>query len=168
MCGSSPAVVPRLRTQALSRVTRVGDLHRPSRCSQRKWVLQKQFAPGAASTRFASSHSQPPPSTASLSYKRFKNVLSGTALAFFFCCGYMYVTDVRAGIHQWGIAPSLRWIYDDAEEAHEAGTESLKSLYAWGLHPRERGNGDQRGDLNVEVFTILCLNQWTTFSSENL
>lgn len=49
------------------------------------------------------------------------------------------------------MVPSLRWIYDDAEEAHEAGTKALKALYEFGLHPRERGNADSAGDLEVEV-----------------
>ena len=61
------------------------------------------------------------------------------------------MTDCRAGIHQWAAVPSLRWIYDDAEEAHEVGTEALRTLYKWGLHPRERANLDKKGDLSVEV-----------------
>lgn len=80
-----------------------------------------------------------------------KNLLLGTSVGLFLWFGYLYVTDVRAGIHQWAVAPSLRWIYDDAEEAHEAGTEWLKGLYAWGLHPRERGGLDSKGDLSIEV-----------------
>ena len=55
------------------------------------------------------------------------------------------------GVHQWIVVPSLRWIFDDAEEAHEAGTKSLKVLYQFGLHPRERGKTDEAGDLEVEV-----------------
>ena len=82
---------------------------------------------------------------------RFKNLLVGAGVTVLLYFGYFYVTDVRAGIHQWAVAPSLRLIYDDAEEAHEAGTESLKGLYSWGLHPRERGNDDKKGDLSVEV-----------------
>lgn len=82
---------------------------------------------------------------------RIRNLILGTTVGLFLWLGYLYVTDVRAGIHQWAVAPSLRWIYDDAEEAHEAGTELLKGLYAWGLHPRERGGLDSRGDLSVEV-----------------
>ena len=58
------------------------------------------------------------------------------------------------GVHQWIVVPSLRWIYDDAEEAHEAGTKSLKALYQFGLHPRERGKADEAGDLEVEVIKI--------------
>lgn len=69
----------------------------------------------------------------------------------FLVFGYYYVTDTRAGIHQWVVVPSLRWIYDDAEDAHEAGTRALKGLYEFGIHPRERGNPDKEGDLEVEV-----------------
>lgn len=82
---------------------------------------------------------------------RIKNLLFGTSIALTLWFGYLYVTDVRAGIHQWAVVPSLRWIYDDAEDAHEAGTEWLKGLYSWGLHPRERGNRDSKGDLSIEV-----------------
>lgn len=92
---------------------------------------------------------------------RIKNLVFGTSVGLFVWFGYLYVTDVRAGIHQWAIAPSLRWIYDDAEEAHEAGTESLKGLYAWGLHPRERGNVDEKGDLSIEVeISLFHFNQY--------
>jgi len=83
---------------------------------------------------------------------RIKHLLFGTSIALTLWFGYLYVTDVRAGIHQWVAVPSLRWIYDDAEEAHEAGTEWLKGLHKWGLHPRERGEGDKKGDLSVEVW----------------
>ena len=87
----------------------------------------------------------------SLLATRSKNLFLGIGFSALLCFGYLYVTDVRAGIHQWAVPPSLRLIYDDAEEAHEAGTESLRSLYSWGLHPRERGNEDGNGDLSVEV-----------------
>ena len=81
---------------------------------------------------------------------RLKNVFLGTTISIALLFGYLYITDVRAGIHQWAVVPSLRWIYDDAEEAHEVGTASLKGLYQWGLHPRERGNVPR--NLEVEVF----------------
>ena len=55
------------------------------------------------------------------------------------------------GVHQWLVIPSLRWVYDDAEEAHEIGVKALKGLYGFGLYPRERGNLDGAGDLQVEV-----------------
>ena len=80
---------------------------------------------------------------------RLKNLLLGTTISLALLFGYLYITDVRAGIHQWAVVPSLRWIYDDAEEAHEVGTASLKSLYKWGLHPRERGGVPK--NLEVEV-----------------
>jgi len=99
----------------------------------------------------AASTSQAAASEARSIVTRIKNILLGTSAGLILWLGYLYVTDVRAGIHQWAVVPSLRWIYDDAEEAHEAGTESLKGLYAWGLHPRERGGFDKKGDLSVEV-----------------
>lgn len=65
--------------------------------------------------------------------------------------GYFYATDTRASIHQWLITPSLRWIYEDAEEAHEAGTKAMKTLYDFGLHPRERAETMCNEGLAVEV-----------------
>lgn len=85
---------------------------------------------------------------------RMKNVFLGTAIGLSLVFGYFYVTDTRAGIHRWIVVPSLRWIYDDAEEAHIAGTRSLKGLFEFGLHPRERGNADGVGDLKTEVRSI--------------
>lgn len=64
----------------------------------------------------------------------------------------MYLTDTRAGIFQWLAVPSLRWIYDDAEKAHEAGVKLLKFLYIMKLHPTEFHNYSQKGELGVEVF----------------
>ena len=81
---------------------------------------------------------------------RLKNLFLGSTISLALLFGYLYATDVRAGIHQWAVVPSLRWFYDDAEEAHEVGTASLKGLYKWGLHPRERGALPQ--NLEVEVF----------------
>ncbi|KAF2259860.1 FMN-linked oxidoreductase [Lojkania enalia] len=66
--------------------------------------------------------------------------------------GYLYVTDTRASIHEWLVVPALRIIYPDGEDAHHAGTNILKALYSFGLHPRERGNPDAAGDLAVEIF----------------
>jgi dihydroorotate dehydrogenase len=48
--------------------------------------------------------------------------------------------------------PALRQIYPDGEDAHHAGTAILKTLYRFGLHPRERSSPDLAGDLEVEVF----------------
>ena len=82
---------------------------------------------------------------------RLKNLFIGTAIGTSLVFGYFYVTDTRAGIHQWIVVPSLRWIYEDAEEAHTVGIKSLKRLFELGLHPRERGNPDALGDLKTEV-----------------
>ncbi|MCJ1393352.1 Dihydroorotate dehydrogenase (quinone), mitochondrial [Xylographa bjoerkii] len=83
---------------------------------------------------------------------RLKNLFLGTAIGASLILGYLYITDTRAGVHQWIIVPSIRWLYDDAEDAHEAGTKALKALYEFGLHPRERGSEDKADDLAVEVF----------------
>ncbi|MCJ1416432.1 Dihydroorotate dehydrogenase (quinone), mitochondrial [Xylographa parallela] len=83
---------------------------------------------------------------------RLKNLFLGTAIGASLILGYFYVTDTRAGVHQWVVVPSIRWFYDDAEDAHEAGTKALKALYEFGLYPRERGSEDRNDDLTVEVF----------------
>lgn len=80
---------------------------------------------------------------------RLKNLLLGTAVGVALIVGYYYITDTRASVHRWLVVPSLRRVYPDAEEAHEAGTKALKALYEFGLHPRERAN--EAGDLEVEV-----------------
>ncbi|GAB7339731.1 hypothetical protein MBLNU457_6296t1 [Dothideomycetes sp. NU457] len=83
---------------------------------------------------------------------RVKNLVLGTTIVVALSFTYLYVTDTRAGIHEWLVVPALRWFVPDAEDAHQAGNRSLKALYTFGLHPRERGNPDANGDLRVEVF----------------
>lgn len=83
---------------------------------------------------------------------RTKNLIYGTVLTLGLSFGYLYVTDTRASFHQWLIVPALRQIYPDGEDAHRAGTTILKALYSFGLYPRERGDPDAAGDLEVEVF----------------
>ena len=86
-----------------------------------------------------------------------RNFLLGTSILLSLSFGYLYFTDVRAGVHQWAVVPGLRWWYDDAEEAHERGTEILEGLWRWGLYPRERAQlkgrqGEDEGErLGVEV-----------------
>ncbi|KAI1364604.1 hypothetical protein F5Y08DRAFT_306380 [Xylaria arbuscula] len=68
---------------------------------------------------------------------------------------YIYTTDTRAFFHRYVVPPLLRFVYPDAEEAHNAAVSSMKNLYSLNLHPRERAsvlttNGDQ--DLSVSVF----------------
>ncbi|KAI4213632.1 MAG: hypothetical protein LQ351_003856 [Letrouitia transgressa] len=61
------------------------------------------------------------------------------------------VTDTRATIfHQYLVTPVLRFIYPDAEDAHAAGITMLKTLYAVGLHPRERAVYDNAAEAGVE------------------
>ncbi|MCJ1238675.1 Dihydroorotate dehydrogenase (quinone), mitochondrial, partial [Varicellaria rhodocarpa] len=82
---------------------------------------------------------------------RTTNLVLGTVIGLSLVFGYYYLTDTRAGIHQWVAVPSLRWIYDDAEDAHVAGIKALKGLYKFGIHPRERGDPDQAGDLEIKI-----------------
>lgn len=70
---------------------------------------------------------------------------------------YLYATDTRASIHQWLVPPLLRTLFPDAEEAHHAGTVSLKVLHELGLNPRERptrspGILPEPSDLALTVF----------------
>lgn len=64
--------------------------------------------------------------------------------------GYYYITDTRAGIHQWLVPPILRFAVSDAEVAHEKGTKALRMLHIFDLEPRERGNLDD--GLSISVF----------------
>ncbi|KAF2684439.1 FMN-linked oxidoreductase [Lentithecium fluviatile CBS 122367] len=83
---------------------------------------------------------------------RTKNLVYGSALTLALSFGYLYITDTRASFHEWLVVPVLRQAYPDGEEAHRVGTRLLKALYSFGLHPRERGDPDAAGDLEVEVF----------------
>ncbi|KAH6666278.1 hypothetical protein B0J14DRAFT_604542 [Halenospora varia] len=86
---------------------------------------------------------------------RLKNLFYGTSLSLFAVFSYLYITDTRAGVHQWLVVPALRWVYPDAEDAHHAGTKALKVLYSFGLNPRERNSKvqDAKGvDLGITVF----------------
>ena len=84
---------------------------------------------------------------------RMKNLLYGVAITSTIFLGYLYVTDTRAqGLHRWVVVPAIRWVYPDAEDAHEAGNTALRALHQFGLHPRERGDPDKVGDLAIEVF----------------
>ena len=83
---------------------------------------------------------------------RVRNFFLGAGIAGLLVAGYAYVTDTRASFHRWIVPPTLRFLLDDAEEAHEAGVKALKVLYQLGLHPRERSKQDGRGDLEINVF----------------
>lgn len=81
-----------------------------------------------------------------------KKAAIGTSLALVLFAGVVYVTDTRASFHRYVSVPLIRILYPDAEDAHHVAVDGLKTLYKFGLHPRERG--DQDGDclLVTEVF----------------
>ncbi|KAL3447526.1 hypothetical protein BJX65DRAFT_92325 [Aspergillus insuetus] len=81
-----------------------------------------------------------------------RRTVLGTSLALTLLVGYVYGTDTRASIHRYGIVPLIRAVYPDAEDAHHSGVDALKTLYKYGLHPRERGDQDGDGALETEVF----------------
>ena len=84
--------------------------------------------------------------------RRVLNFFYGTTLVLGLGLIYVYITDTRASVHRWIVIPALRLIVRDPEEAHEYGNKILKSLWQFGLHPRERGDPDKQGDLAIEVF----------------
>ena len=117
--------------------------------SQRRPIAPRPSLPTARPASTASSDA------ANSLVTRLKNLLYGTSLSLFVALSYLYITDTRAGIHQWLVVPALRLFYPDAEDAHHTGTQTLKALYSFGLHPRERNSKaeDKKGaDLSVSVF----------------
>ncbi|KAL8872319.1 MAG: hypothetical protein Q9174_002034, partial [Haloplaca sp. 1 TL-2023] len=109
---------------------------------------QLRFTSASSTTQAAQISAQDARSLAT----RLKNLLLGTTIGLTLVLGYYYTTDTRASIHEWLVIPCLRYFYADAEDAHEFGNRALKALYSFGLHPRERGNDDAKGDLAIEVF----------------
>ncbi|KAI1087556.1 FMN-linked oxidoreductase [Rostrohypoxylon terebratum] len=71
---------------------------------------------------------------------------------------YVYTTDTRAFIHRYVVPPLLRFVYPDAEEAHNAAVSSLKNLYNLGLHPRERASAAGSSELSISVFGSQLVN----------
>ncbi|KAI4286437.1 MAG: hypothetical protein L6R35_004311 [Caloplaca aegaea] len=112
----------------------------------------------SASTTAAVVSSTPPVRDARSLLTRLKNLLLGTSIGLTVILGYYYVTDTRASVHEWLVIPCLRYFYPDAEDAHEFGNRALKALYSFGLHPRERGLDDAKGDLAMEVWGHLLQN----------
>lgn len=124
-------------------------------CYRYSYRNQARFASTSqaisASQEAASKSQKKVVSTAGRLVRRVKNIFLGTGIGILVFFGYYYITDTRATAHQWLVPPALRWIYKDAEEAHHAGTKLLKTLYGFGLHPRERESVDAIGNLEVEV-----------------
>ncbi|KPI43990.1 Dihydroorotate dehydrogenase (quinone), mitochondrial [Cyphellophora attinorum] len=107
------------------------------------WPLL-QLQSSSQQARYASSKTTPT--------SRVFNFFYGTTLIVGLGIVYIYATDTRASIHKWVVIPALRTIYPDAEDAHHIGNQTLKALWEFGLHPRERGDPDASHDLAVEVF----------------
>ncbi|KAI1877726.1 hypothetical protein JX265_003734 [Neoarthrinium moseri] len=85
---------------------------------------------------------------------RLKTILFATSLTAGGYLVYLYGTDTRASLHRWLVPPMLRFLYPDAEEAHNAAVSSMKTLYSLNLHPRERGSKSRELDpeLALSVF----------------
>lgn len=97
--------------------------------------------------RSASTNQQAQPATS-----RLVNFFYGTTLVLGLGIVFVYITDTRASVHRYVVIPALRLIYRDPEEAHHAGNRMLKSLWDFGIHPRERGDPDSKKDLEIEIF----------------
>jgi dihydroorotate dehydrogenase len=122
---------------------------------QRILSSSRPIVPAATAFNFARRPASTAAADANSVNTRLKNVLFGTSISLFIAFGYLYITDTRASVHEWLVVPALRYIYPDAEDAHYAGTQALKTLYAFGLNPRERKSKaeDKKGaDLSVVVF----------------
>ncbi|KAI0521412.1 hypothetical protein F5B22DRAFT_596761 [Xylaria bambusicola] len=92
-------------------------------------------------------------STAGVS--RARTALLVTSVALSGVAIYIYTTDTRAFFHRYVVPPLLRFIYPDAEEAHNAAVSSMKNLYSLNLHPRERSSMltvKSDNDISVSVF----------------
>ncbi|KAI1815845.1 FMN-linked oxidoreductase [Poronia punctata] len=94
-------------------------------------------------------------STPSSSSSRLRAALYVTGAAVSGTAAYVYATDTRAFFHQYVVPPVLRYLYPDAEDAHNAAVSSMQHMYNFNLHPRERGstvsvNGGP--DISVSVF----------------
>ncbi|PYH74574.1 dihydroorotate dehydrogenase 2 [Aspergillus vadensis CBS 113365] len=84
--------------------------------------------------------------------RKLKRTIWGTSLALTLLAGFIYGTDTRASVHRYGVVPLVRLLFPDAEDAHHFGVDILKTLYKYGLNPRERGDPDSDGALLTEVF----------------
>ncbi|KAL4880437.1 hypothetical protein BJY04DRAFT_208072 [Aspergillus karnatakaensis] len=87
-----------------------------------------------------------------------RRTVLGTSLALTLLVGYLYGTDTRASAHRYGVVPLIRALYPDAEDAHHLGVDTLRTLYKYGLHPRERGDPDRDRALATEVFGYTLAN----------
>jgi dihydroorotate dehydrogenase len=122
-------------------------------CSLRRPLL-RPMRPAYPRNAFQRHASTSPAAGANSVVTRMKNLLYGTSLTLFAVLTYLYITDTRASVHQWLVVPAIRYIYPDAEDAHHAGTKMLRTLYSFGIHPRERNSKSEdtkSADLSVTV-----------------
>lgn len=146
---STRQLITPFRIQSLNIETRRSLYKQHSRHRPRRLAAQSPN-----NLRHASSNTSPARSLPSLLY--------GTAFLLGSGLVYLYITDTRASIHRWLVVPVLRLLYGDAEDAHRAGNSALKFLWQFGLYPRERGDPDRAGDLQVEVFGYKLVNPIAT------
>lgn len=88
---------------------------------------------------------------------RLRTIFWSTSVVLSVAFLYEAFTDTRFSLHRWLVVPTLRFVYPDAEDAHHVGNQALKSLREFGLNPREKGDLDASGDLQVEVNSLLPL-----------
>ncbi|KAI0016379.1 FMN-linked oxidoreductase [Xylariomycetidae sp. FL0641] len=83
-----------------------------------------------------------------------KTYLYATSLAITGYATYVYATDTRSFVHRYVVPPLLRFVYPDAEEAHNAAVSSMQKLWELGLHPRERASSSLASgpDLSTTVW----------------
>ncbi|OTB13083.1 hypothetical protein K445DRAFT_320273 [Daldinia sp. EC12] len=87
----------------------------------------------------------------SLPSSRLKTAFYATSLAISGYVVYVYSTDTRAFIHRYVVPPLLRFLYPDAEQAHDTTVSLMKTLYSVGLHPRERFSSSISADPDITV-----------------
>lgn len=134
------------------------------RCAQRPSIFRSnvvvprqgavRYASDTTTTEAAAETVKEAPKKAGRGARR---IVLGTSLALTLLVGYVYGTDTRASVHRYGVVPLIRLLYPDAEDAHHLGVDTLKTLYKFGLHPRERGNPDGDGALMTDVSSIFLL-----------
>jgi dihydroorotate dehydrogenase len=120
--------------------------HSSNRAQRPSLLRALPSLPFQAQIRHASTTAQPTIGS------RLVNFFYGTTLLLGLGIVYVYITDTRASAHRWIVIPALRLLYRDPEQAHHAGNQALKALWAFGLYPRERGDPDLKQDLAIDVF----------------
>ncbi|KAI9729767.1 MAG: Dihydroorotate dehydrogenase (quinone), mitochondrial [Cirrosporium novae-zelandiae] len=150
----SPAFLLRSRIGRTLPSTRSYSFHANPQ-SFSKGPASKTWRRNASTSTDATSTSKPSPSSV-------RNIIYGTSLTLALVFGYYYITDARASVHRWLFTPLMRVLIRDGEAAHKATIESFKLLWTSGLYPRERGNPDGDGELEVKVLGHTLSNPLST------